>query len=204
MGTHGLKSFKWSMVKISRIFPHDMVQKLEKTRGPPHRVVPLGSNKGYVSDFKIQEDITERPDLVQGKKKGLFQQMKAFLCRGHRVEPLKIKTIKVEEVIPVNKPKEEGEPSWVKNLSFAVPPLTLAVPRLMLQPCPPVYLHDIREGARVFSSSAPTRILHPALGRENKDLYQNIPKLYMQSPQDGGKSFKCSMMKTTRIFPHVR
>ncbi|XP_031796155.1 uncharacterized protein LOC116419571 [Sarcophilus harrisii] len=178
------------MVKITRIFPHDMVQKkFEQTttvisRGPPHRVAPapLGSN---VSGLKSQEDLTERPDLVRGKK-GLFQQVKTFLCRGHRVEPLKIKTIKVEEVIPVNKSEEKGEPSWVKNLSFAVPPLTLAVPRLMLQPCPPVYLHDIQEGTIAFSSTAPTGILHPALGRENKDLYQTIPKLYMQSPQDGG------------------
>ncbi|XP_074124914.1 uncharacterized protein LOC141543483 isoform X2 [Sminthopsis crassicaudata] len=158
------------------------------------RVAPLSLKTLNVSELKGQEDITETSDLVHQSR---FQQMKTFLCRGHRVEPLKIKAIKVEEVTPINKLKEEEEPSWIKNLSFAVPPLTLAVPRLLLQPCPPVYLHDIPEGTIALDTAAPIGILHPAMGRENKDLYpvlgsknkdvyKAIPKLYMQSPQDGG------------------
>ncbi|XP_051846220.1 uncharacterized protein LOC127556813 isoform X1 [Antechinus flavipes] len=125
-------------------------------------------------------------DLVQEQQQSLFQQAKFLIVQGrtHRIAPLPrgnreqvFDFTGQEDMFPARCPTQEKDivtPSWVRGLALAVPPMTLGVPLILVEPFPPA-LPKIHPKSTMAcpdqAADAPpnkTSNVRPALGKEYK------------------------------------
>ncbi|XP_031795751.1 uncharacterized protein LOC116419470 [Sarcophilus harrisii] len=140
-------------------------------------------------------------DLVQEQKKNPFKKAKWMMFRGppHQTVPssksnnaqeLDLKG--QEDSIPA-RPKTEGKdiggPSWVKSLAFAIPPMTLAVPLIMVEPFPPVSPKSHRKatpvcpGQTTDAALKKTSKVHSMLATEHKTSSETGLEPSSEGPQ---------------------